>query len=430
MKQWLSSVQWLAFMFSSSIIAPIAIAALFGLGSTETAEFIQRAVFVMGIAGLLQVLLGHKLPINEGPAGLWWGVFALYAGLSTTLFTSQIETLQALQGALLASGIFFILLSVFGIIQKLSYLFTPTVTGVYLLLLVLQLSKSFINGMFGITNSQPTINSKTALLSLLIVIITFWLTRHKTAFIKQYAILLSLGFGWVLFIFFKLAPKPNFENVEIFSLPKVFVFGVPSFDLGMIITALFVTLLLIANMIASIRITEAIIKKMGKEVDDYSINRSGAISGLSQSLAGIFSTMGPVPLSGAGGFIQATGIYSKIPFVIASSLVIVISFFPQVMTVFAAMPAAVGYSVSFVIFAGMLSIALSEFQNSSDATRTIIGVALLSGAGVMFLPTEAFEGLNPIITSLLSNGLILGTIICICGEQFLALLKKKKNQTM
>ncbi|WP_050614909.1 purine/pyrimidine permease [Bacillus testis] len=419
MKQVFSTIQWLAFMFSSSIIAPIAVAGLFELDAGETAGFIQRAVFVMGIAGLLQILFGHKLPINEGPAGLWWGVFALYAGLSTTIFASHNETLQALQGALLASGLLFIVLSAFGIIQKLSALFTPTVTGVYLLLLVLQLSKSFLNGMLGITTDHPLINMKSALLSVIVIAITFWFTRNKIHVIKQYAILLSLALGWIIFAVANLAPKLDFKGGQIFSLPELFVFGKPTFNSGMVMTALFVTFLLLANMIASIRITESILKNIGVKVDPYSINKSGAVGGIAQILGGAFSTMGPVPLSGAGGFIQATGISSKRPFILASIAVIAISFFPPVMTFFAAMPPAVGYSVSFVIFAGMLSVALSEFQHITDATRTVIGVSLLGGTGVMFIPTAAFEELHPVLTSLLSNGLILGTVICIAGEQLL-----------
>lgn len=69
--------------------------------------------------------------------------FSLYAGLGTVLFGSQIETLRVLQFSFLLSGVLFILLSVFGLVEKLSRLFTPTVVGVYLILMVIQLSASF-----------------------------------------------------------------------------------------------------------------------------------------------------------------------------------------------------------------------------------------------------------------------------------------------
>ena len=68
------------------IVAPIAIAGLFGLNAEESAGFVQRTMFILGVSGFLQAVFGHRLPINEGPAGLWWGVFVLYGGLSTALF--------------------------------------------------------------------------------------------------------------------------------------------------------------------------------------------------------------------------------------------------------------------------------------------------------------------------------------------------------
>ena len=147
MRTLLSAIQWMAFIIAGSIVAPIAIADLFQLNNLETTGLVQRTMFVLGISGLLQAMFGHRMPINEGPAGLWWGVFTIYAGLSTTLFSSSFETLQALEGAMIISGVVFFLLSLFKLIDKLAKLFTPVVSGIYLLLLVIQLSGSFLNGM-------------------------------------------------------------------------------------------------------------------------------------------------------------------------------------------------------------------------------------------------------------------------------------------
>lgn len=73
-----SSLQWALFILMSSVIVPIAIASSYGLDTISTVEFVQRTLFVLGLAGILQTLFGHHLPIQEGPAGLWWGVFFLY----------------------------------------------------------------------------------------------------------------------------------------------------------------------------------------------------------------------------------------------------------------------------------------------------------------------------------------------------------------
>lgn len=140
MRLFLSGLQWMMFMIAGAIAAPIAIADVYNLTSIETAELIQSTIIALGIAGFLQGIIGHKLPIHEGPAGLWWSIFTIYASMVGILYTSNIDALQALSGGMIISGVLFILLSAFKLIEKISNLFTPTITFIYLLLLILQLS--------------------------------------------------------------------------------------------------------------------------------------------------------------------------------------------------------------------------------------------------------------------------------------------------
>src|SRR5699024_5250532 len=99
---------------------PIAVVSSNGLDPEVNEEVVQRTLFVLGIAGILQTLFGHRLPVHEGPAGLWWGVFSLYAGLGPILFGSHVETLRALQYAFLLSGVIFIVFSLFGWVEKIA----------------------------------------------------------------------------------------------------------------------------------------------------------------------------------------------------------------------------------------------------------------------------------------------------------------------
>ncbi|WP_249652104.1 purine/pyrimidine permease, partial [Lysinibacillus sp. D4A1_S13] len=139
------------------LIVPITTTTSYGLDGPEAIAFVQRTLFVPGFAGLLQAIFGHKLPIQEGPAGLWWGIFSLYASLGVVLFGSSNETLKVLQYAFLVSGIICIILSVFGLIDKLVRYFTPTVIGTYLFLLVAQLSGAFLKGMFGLDGQHTEV---------------------------------------------------------------------------------------------------------------------------------------------------------------------------------------------------------------------------------------------------------------------------------
>lgn len=408
-------------MIAGSIVAPIAIADLYQLNPVETAGMVQRTMFVLGVSSLLQALFGHRMPINEGPAGLWWGVFAIYAGLSTTLFSSNLETLQALEGAMIISGIVFFLLSTLKLIEKLAGLFTPVVSGIYLLLLVIQLSGSFLNGMLGLGEGSSKIDLSIAIFSLVLVSFTFYLAKHRIKWISQYSILISLGAGWAVFTVLKLGTALQPYHGPTFSLPEMFFFGKPKFDSGLVVTAIFITFLLITNMLASIRVTGQVLGE--NSMPRY--NASGFIAGINQILGGVFSAIGSVPISGAAGFISTTGITKLRPFIISSLLIIAASFLPAVMSFFGSLPAPVGYSVTFVIFANMVGIAFSEFEREQDKNRmrSVIGLSLLTGVGAMFVPGEAFIGISPVVVSILNNGLILGTLIAVITDQFT--LKKK-----
>ena len=70
MKNLLAALQWTLFILMGSIVIPIAIASTYGLDQASSIAFISRTLFVLEIAGILQALFGHRLTINEGPAGV------------------------------------------------------------------------------------------------------------------------------------------------------------------------------------------------------------------------------------------------------------------------------------------------------------------------------------------------------------------------
>ncbi|WP_433742277.1 purine/pyrimidine permease [Falsibacillus pallidus] len=422
-----SAIQWVAFMIASSVVAPIAIADIFHLQPVETTLFVQRTIFVLGISSILQGLFGHRQPINEGPAGLWWSVFAIYAGFIGTIYSSGDEALRTLEGGMLVSAVVFIILAVFGLIEKLKNLFTPTATFVYLILLILQLSGSFIKGMLGLSNEHPHVQPMVLLGSTVIVILTFFLGSVKIKWINQYSILSGLAIGWLLFIILGLAPPVSKASHPIMAMPEIFPFGFPKMDSGMFATAAFTALLLTTNMIASVRVMEEAQQKLTGKLPTPDYKRAGIVSGVNQAAGGLFGAVGPVPISGAAGFVSATNMPSIKPFIFGSILITILSLFPKVMDIMASIPAPAGYAVTFVIFSRMVGMAFSEFEKETDKplAKLTAGVSLMIGVGAMFIPPEATKGLPIIFASLLNNGLILGTLAAILTEQFIRI--KQRN---
>ncbi|CEG25590.1 putative permease family protein [Bacillus sp. B-jedd] len=415
LKSTFTSLQWFLYIVSGSIVVPVAIGTLYGLTGQDSIDFVSRTFFVLALTGLLQITFGHKLPINEGPAGLWWGFFILYAGIGKTLYSSSLETLQVLETALFISGIMAIIMTSFGLVNHLAKFFTATVIGTYLILLIVQLSGAFLTAMLGIS-SNGTVNLKLLLLSAFTAILSFWLNRsHK---FSQYSIIISLGIGWAIYRIFDLGSHTVAKTAHIFKLPSMFVFGPPKFEAGMLPIIFLITVLLLTNMIASIKVVEKVIKHYTSKSQKSSIIKSGIVMGLGQILGGLFSTMGTVSISGAAGFIQTSKIYNKTPFVIGSLLVLIASLLSPIMAFISTLPVAVGYAAILPVYVEILTLGLRElFQNEEiDKVVKKVTVPLFTGIGLMFVPLDAFSSLHPIAVTLLSNGLVVGTLMILFVE--------------
>lgn len=426
----LSGLQWMIFMIAGAIAAPIAIADVYHLAPIETAELIQSTIIALGIAGFLQGIIGHRLPIHEGPAGLWWSIFTIYASLVGVLYTSSIDALQALSGGMIISGVLFILLAVFKLIDKIANLFTPTITFIYLLLLILQLSGSFMKGMMGITSSNTTLDINILLLSVLVVCMTFWLGNSRFNILQRFSVIISILIGCFLFMIFGKIPS-ILPADTLFKLPKLFPFGNPQFDIGTITTACFLTLLLITNVVASIRLMESVMGEK-QSIDRSRYVRAGFISGVNQCISGCLGAVGSVPISGAAGFVEQTGIRERLSFLIGCGLVIVLSLLPPIMNIVAAIPAPIGYAVTFVIFVKMVGLAFKELKKVMHEERTffVSGVSLLVGVGLMFVPPSATIHLSPVTIAIFNNGLIFGSILAIILEQILMWKERREEKLM
>ncbi len=414
----LGSLQWMLFILMGSIVIPVSIAGAYGLEGMAITSFVSRTLFVLGVAGILQALIGHRLPIQEGPAGVWWSVFLLYASLGAELFGSTDNTLRALSFCFLASGTIFIVLALLGLIDKISKLFTPTVMGAYLILLVLQLSGTFLKGMAGVAGSSP-INPLMLGLSLVTVGLAFALGKIKA--LGSYATMCSIILGWILFAVFGLAPE-IMPTDSLIALPQIMPFGLPTFDLSMGINAIFLTFLLLSNLLASISAMQAVFRNLNEEVPPDAMRRAGISSGIIHLLAGAFGAIGSVPISGSAAFVSSTKNPSKKPFIIGNILIIIISLSPLVTSFFAALPVAVGFASLVPTFGfGTLGIALTQLDRAEDKVirNKAVGVSLFIGIAIMFFPSTAFVGLNPIVRTIFSNGLIIGAILAVAVEQFM-----------
>ncbi|WP_349409776.1 purine/pyrimidine permease [Pseudalkalibacillus sp. SCS-8] len=421
----LASFQWFVFILAGSIVAPLTIGAAFGMSVEEISSFVQRTFFVIGIVSLLQGIFGHRKPIVEGPAVLWWSVFLLFAGLESVTPEGAVKTLRSIEMGLIISGILFLMLSFLRVIHYVKRLFTPVVTGTYFILLVAQISGPFMKGITGVGYRTNEVDGPVALAALLTALITILFTRGKSVFLRSYSVLFGIAVGWLMFQVFGLTKPVSSPTTNWITYPEIWVWGTPVFDLGIVITSVVVTLLLMINFVASIDVVGNVVGEKG----DGRYEQSGVVMGFSQLFSSLFSTVGMVPLSYTAGFLLATKLTERLPYLIGSAIILLLSFFPSITMFVAAIPAPVGYASMLLAFSNMLIIGFKAYKEAGDheANMFIISLSLMIGLGAMFLTPASLSGVHPAVASLMNNGLIIGVILCILLEQTIKGNKKRRG---
>ena len=113
--------------------------------------------------------------------------------------------------------------------------------------------------MFGLDGKHTEVQPNVFILSLIVILLSFFIM--KLPIIGQYSVLFSIVCGWILFACFGLS-NPITPVTDIIRFPSLFVFGMPRVEWNMVITV--VTLLLLTNMLASIRVVQKVVSNMKK----------------------------------------------------------------------------------------------------------------------------------------------------------------------
>lgn len=416
--RYLSVFQWFIFLLINSIPLPIVIGDIFQLSPEEVSSLMQRIFFVVGISSFLQGWLGHRLPIIEGPAGLWVSVFVILAEVAAQQGESTKETLQILEGGLIIAAILLFVLGLTRNVHRILTLFTPLVTGSFLFILALQLGGVFLEGMMGLQGEPLRPDYSVTILSFAVFFLIIIVSNKGKGWVKNYAVLIGIISGWSVYALLGKTSASSLSTDSLIKLPEVFAWGPPQFNVGMTITAVLLTFILISNMIAAIvAVKEAVPESQVKEEQVF--NRSSWAGGISHFLSSLFSTIGVVPLSVSAGFIRLTKQTGIRPFLVASLMLSGLSVIPEFVHFLALLPQPIASAALLASFVQMIGIAFqSILKEELDQRRlTILGITLLIGIGVMFLPSSVFQGLPSILQYVLSNGLIVGVIIVILMEQ-------------
>ena len=370
--------------------------------------YLQKLTFVMALALLCQILVGHRLPLIIGPSTV----------LLIGIIASREFDKDTIYSAILCGGFLLTLLSMTGLFGYLQRLFTARIVAVVLLLIAFSLSPTIMNLItIAGTGTTPLTN---LLFSLTLVLAMFICHRFLTGIWKFTLIIWAMALG--SFFYFLMVPGGSMvlsSNLQAPLLSGFLGHGMTrlSFDAGVMISFLFCFMALCVNDLGSIQS----MNEMLKPTDMSSrVTRGMVVTGLANMASGLMGVIGPVNFSLSPGVISSTGCASRFVLLPTAFLLLLLSFSPMVIGFIGTVPPAVIGSILIYILCAQIAAGLTIVFESGKAFQftggLIIGLPILLGTIVSFLPPAVMNTFPTALKPLVGNGFVVGVISALILE--------------
>ena len=395
-------LQWLAVSVPATLIIGNVMAGLYG---GPAIPYLQKLFLLTALVLLAQIYLGHKLPLVIGPATV------LLIGILASLDAG----FGAINASILVGGLLLAGLAATGLFKHLKRLFTPRVIAVVLMLIAFTLAPVILNL---ITDGGGTVPATHAFLfSLLFALVLFIANGFLKGLWKSTLALWAIILGTLAYIliFGMVSPPPTGTALLAFPGDLLAPLAIP--DIGVFAAFLICFLALAINDLGSIQSVGGLLDadEMGERT-----NRGVTVTGLGNALAGLTGVIGPVNFSLSPGVIAATGCASRFALVPAGIALALMAASPLAIGYLSSIPGPVIGVVLAYVMTAQIAAGLMVGQESS-AVKTfdeglIIGIPLLLGTVVAFLPDAIAAGFPATLRPLIANGFVVGIITVLVLE--------------
>ena len=394
-------LQHLLAMYSGSILVPIMIASALGYSAQQLTYLISTDIFMCGVATLLQLQLnkhfGVGLPIVLGVA---------FQSVAPLIMIGQSHGSGAMFGALIASGIYVILIS--GIFSKVANLFPAIVTGSVITTIGLTLIPVAIGNM-GNNVEKPT--GQSLALAMLTVLIILLVNIFTKGFIKSISILIGLIAGTIIAATMVLVDFSPVAEAPLVHIQTPFYFGAPQFE--------------ISSMVESTGVYLALSDITKDPIDSTRLRNGYRAEGLAVLLGGLFNTFPYTGFSQNVGLVKLSGIRTRLPIYYAAGFLILLGLLPKFGALAQIIPSPVLGGAMLVMFGfvslqGMQILARVDFEHNE---HNFLIAAVSISAGVGLNGSNLFNTLPTELQMFFSNGIVIASTVAIILN---AILNRKK----
>ena len=399
-------LQWWIVSLPCVVIMGIIVSQLHYTDVSEQTFYLQKLFGIMGIAMIVQVLWGHRLPLIIGPASV------LLIGILSTVSSG----IAAVYTGIMIGGLVLTVLAYSGLLGKLQFVFTPRIVTVILILIAFTLTPVILKLVLG-----DTVHALFNLFFTLIMVLALVVGNKLLRGIWKSTTVLWGIVGGVL-VYYLANGFPTLMSTGAGIMPEqATLFNFPlEFETGTILAFLFCYIALIVNELGAI---QAVGHMLQADRMDRRTSRGVGIVGVTNVLSGMFGVIGPVDYSMSPGVISATGCASRYTLIPAGIGLILCAFFPSVVGILVTIPGVVMGAILLYLMATQLAAGLQMLVREKAITDfdngVVVGLPLMVALLLSFAPEEVLNLIPSLFRPIVGNGFVMGVITVLIMEHLI-----------
>ena len=443
-------LQHVLVMYAGAVAVPLIVGRALKLSPEQVALLISADLFCCGLVTLIQSFgmtrwFGIKLPVMMGVTFAAVGPIVAFANAQP-----GIEGARAIFGAIIGAGIISILIA--PAISKLLRFFPPVVTGTIIAIIGISLMRVGVGWAMGgpaplaqsvdvpklvamvdsakaaaeaagapvkLPGPVPMVNNPNygaldnMAVAAAVLVFILLLVKYTKGFIANISVLLGIIAGCVVAV---AMGKMSFDKVakaHWFDVVTPFAFGMPTFDIVMILT---MTLVMIVVMIESTGMFLALSDITGKKIGQPELAAGLRTDGLGTLIGGIFNTFPYTSFSQNVGLVGVTGVRSRWVCVAGGIIMIILGLLPKMAAFVESIPTFVLGGAGLVMFGmvaatGIRILSTVDYKNNRN---NLYIVALSIGFGLIPLVAPRWtQQMAHSLHPLLESGILLTAVAAV-----------------
>ena len=373
-------LQHILAMFVANLTPITIIAAAGGLSQAEIAVLLQNAMFIAGIATLIQLYpvwkVGSGLPIVMGVSFTFVTVLCTVA--SNYGYPSVV-------GAVLVGGLFE---GTLGLLAKYwRKLIAPVVAASVVIAIGMSLFSVGARS-FGGGYAEDFCSAQNLLLGTITLVVCLGWNCFAKGYLKQLSVLVGLLVGYVVAILMGKVDLSVIFAGGFVSLPKLMPYK-PEFHAGAILSVCIIFLVSAAETIGDT--TAMVATGLNREIESKEISGSLACDGYASSLSSLVGCPPVTSFSQNVGLLAMTKVVNKFTIMTGAGCMILAGLLPPVGNFFASLPESVLGGCTIMMFGTIMTSGMQMLAKAGFNQRNVTIAALSLAVGVGFTAASEID---------------------------------------